>query len=403
MRILQICKKAPWPLTDGESIAVNALSLVYSAEGHEVDLLYMNTAKHFRSEQEVRSGLTQYHNISFCHVDNTSSPLAIIKNLISHEPYHVSRIFSKVFDTLLKNILNKSKYDIIQLESVYLMTYIDTLRSKTQAKIVLRAHNVEHIIWQRQAALRGSYLKKWYLNKQSQRIKQFELRNLKKVDLVIPISKIDQLSFRQMGITAPMHVAFIGLDISAYTYTYRDKSTNNRLRLCFIGSLDWMPNVSGVQWFLRQVWPLVKSEYRQRIEFHLAGRQASPRFIKQLPKDINYHGEVPDAQAFILRYDVLIVPLWSGSGLRVKIIEAMAAGIPVLSTALGLEGISAKHGQEVYIADDTASWIHSLRQILDGDMDIQSVSHHARQFAELHFDAQIIGREVIQVFERMLA
>jgi len=132
------------------------------------------------------------------------------------------------------------------------------------------------------------------------------------------------------------------------------------LKLSFIGSLDWMPNMEGVSWFLNKVWNVNQDKF-SNVEFHIAGRNTPKSFLKKVEKNFIIHGEVPDAKEFILSCQVMIVPLFSGSGMRVKILEAMARGRVVITTSLGLEGINARDKKEVLIANTVNDFIKKIK------------------------------------------
>ena len=142
MKILQICKKVPYPLKDGESIAVNALSNFLHKSGHEVHLLCMNTTKHSRDMKEVKNNLVHYTSIGSVQVDNSFSFLLAFMNLFTKMPYHVSRLIDLDFQKTLKDMLINLDFDIIQLETIFLSPYIQTIRENSKAIIVHRSHNV---------------------------------------------------------------------------------------------------------------------------------------------------------------------------------------------------------------------------------------------------------------------
>ena len=152
MRILQLCKKFPYPLKDGESIAVNSLSKSLHELGCEVTLLAMNTRKHFYDTRKLPSSFTHYQQIHTVTLDNRIKPLEAFANLFSRDSYHISRFVSSGFQQALVRLLREESFDVIQLETLYLAPYIPLIRRHSDALVAMRAHNVEHEIWQRIAA-----------------------------------------------------------------------------------------------------------------------------------------------------------------------------------------------------------------------------------------------------------
>ncbi len=345
MRILQLCHKFPFPLKDGGAIAVTYLAKAYAALGHEVSLLSMNTSKHWFDVSTLPPDFNHYKEMHTVFVENHIRLLPTLQNLVfSKKSYHVERFESEEFAQKLATLLQSNTYDFIQLESIFLAPYLPVIRQfAPNAKAVLRAHNVEHEIWERVADNAG-LLKKWYLQQITPRLKTYELEQINHCDFIVAISQRDIERFKILGLRHPATVCPIGLDCRDYL---PDPTSFERpLSLSFIGSLDWMPNQEGLRWFLEAVWkPLLAPNFPE-LSFHIAGRTA-PAWLREIKLErVQFHGEVPDAADFLNQHSVMVVPLLSGGGMRAKILEGMAVGKVVLSTRLGIEGIDAKDRQE---------------------------------------------------------
>ncbi|HHJ49341.1 MAG TPA: glycosyl transferase family 1, partial [Phaeodactylibacter sp.] len=179
MRILQLCKKFPWPARDGESVAVTHLSKALSQEGAEVSLLAMNTIKHRFEQNALPEALRHYAKVDKVPVDNRIKPLQALYNLVfSRESYHIRRFVVPAFAERLKKWLQEEEFDVVLLETLYLMPYVDVIRKYSKAKILLRSHNVEHEIWERIAANERNLLKRSYLEVLARRLKAYELEQL---------------------------------------------------------------------------------------------------------------------------------------------------------------------------------------------------------------------------------
>ena len=149
MKILQLCKKFPYPLKDGESIAVSYLSKALHKQGCEISLLSMNTSKHYTDVSALPADYNQYEQIEVVDVDNSIKISEAFLNLFSKESYHVSRFISKEFEAKLVEMITCTDYDVIQLETLYLTPYIDIIKKHSNAIVAMRAHNIEHEIWDR--------------------------------------------------------------------------------------------------------------------------------------------------------------------------------------------------------------------------------------------------------------
>ena len=382
MKILQLCKKFPFPVKDGESIAVTYLSQALAEQGCEISLLCFNTSKHYVDVDRIPDSFDHYQEIRTVQLDNELSSWDAFKNLFSSKSYHVSRFESNEFATELQSMLQENDYDVIQLETLYLAPYVPVIRKHSDAMVVMRAHNVEHEIWERLQQNIKFLPKKWYLRYLTSKLKKFELNRLEDYDFLIPISEADLSKFRELGYANGAAAIPIGLDLD--TYSPRMMSTKSSMSMSFIGSLDWMPNLEGLSWFIDEVWPDLSEEF-QDLSLHIAGRR-SPDYLNRLSSHrLVVHGEVEDAKEFLNEHPIMVVPLLSGSGMRAKILEAMALGRVVLTTTLGLEGIPAVPGKDVLVADRSEEFIHQLRRLKEDPLLVQELSENARQFVENRF------------------
>jgi glycosyltransferase involved in cell wall biosynthesis len=397
MKILQLCKKFPYPLKDGEAIAVTYLSRALHELGCEVSLLAMNTSKHYVDTDNLPRQFNHYKKIFTSFVDNRVKPFDAFVNLFSEESYNISRFVTDGYKKQLINLLEREDYDVIQLETLYLAPYIPIIRQYSTAKIVMRSHNIEHEIWERLSANATNPLKKWYLTHLTKKLKRFELEQLSKYDAMLAITQRDLSFSQELGYDKPAVVVPIGLDISYYT---ADNSCYRRpLKLSFIGSLDWQPNIEGLVWFLDNVWEEISAALPE-VEFHIAGRN-TPDWLKNLKKkNVFVHGEVPDAQEFINKFPLMVVPLLSGGGMRAKILEGMALGKVILSTSIGLEGIDADHEEHVLVADTPAEFVTALIEYQDLDK-LLAIGQRAQVFTAKNYDNYEIAKKVLTFYKQL--
>lgn len=394
MKILQLCNKFPYPLKDGAAIASTFLARALASLGHEVSLLSMNTSKHWFDLEKLPSGFNHYRNIHTVYIDNRVKPVGALWNLVSGKSYHVSRFVSERFSSELKKVLERTDYDAIILETVFVAPCIETIRKiSPRTLVILRAHNVEHEIWERVARNSGP-LKKWYLNLQAGRLKKFEISAGNSCDMLGTVTSRDADTFKSLGTGRKIIDIPIGIDVKDYPHNV--ESFNKPLSMAFIGSLDWMPNEEGLRWFLEDIWKKRLRVSFPDLTFHIAGRNA-PAWIRNLDLEgVVFHGEVQDASAFVLQHSISVVPLLSGGGMRVKILEAMALGRMVISTATGIEGIQATHGVHCLIADEPAEWEQAVKDCMDRKYNPEAVGRAAREFCAVHFDNLRIAEALVQ-------
>lgn len=396
MRVLQLCKKFPYPVKDGESIAISYLARALADLGCEVTLLAMNTSKHRVDTGAV--SLEHFAHYSAVHsvpVDNHIRPVAALRNLLSDRSYHIERFEHAAFAERLRKLLREEQFDVVQLETLYLAPYIPIIRENSRATVVLRAHNVEHEIWERIAA-NSNPVKKWYLERITPRLKKYEIEQLAAYDLLAGITERDVAHFRRLGLRKPAVATPIGLD--SRDYQPDPASFQRPLSLSFIGSLDWMPNLEGLRWFLDEVWqPLLAPRFPE-LTFHIAGRN-TPEWLRRLAHDrVVVHGEVESATEFINQHSLMVVPLLSGGGMRAKILEGMALGKVALSTRIGMEGIAARHKKEALLADTPAEFAESIAWCYEQGAALAQIGDNARRLCTEQYDNLAGARRLLEAY-----
>ncbi len=370
-------------MKDGESVAVNAISKGLADLGVTMDLLAMNTQKHFTAvDSDVLESMPQYRIVKWVPIDTGLSVFQALGSLLEGSSYHLKRFIAPEFEAALCDMLTQQSedYDFIILESLYMVPYIRTIQQHSQAKIIFRSHNLEFEIWDRLSKNNRNPILKWYLGKLARKLKDYEFTRIHDIDYLIPISPVDKSKYQELGYRGQLYTLPLGIDLSRYPI--RQSSQNGWIEIGFIGSLDWRPNVEGLQWFLSKVWPKIEVRHPNLFRLHIAGRNLPDKIRNQASQSIIVHGEVADAIEFIQRYDYFVVPLFSGSGMRVKILEAMAMGKIVLSTQIGIEGIPATPEKEFIKVNDQQEFLNAFDRMANQDFNIRILGRNARSFVE---------------------
>jgi X-X-X-Leu-X-X-Gly heptad repeat protein len=525
MRILQLSKKLPFPLHDGEAIAVHALMTALHELGCAITLLVMDTPKHPANVATLPKNYTHYQEIHTITVDTDVKPLDALRNIFTQESYNISRFYNTAFAEKLTELLRCNEYDIIQLETLYLAPYTDIIRQHSRAKIALRAHNVEYEIWERMAENEPLFPKKWYLTLLAKRLKAFEIQKINSYDLVVSITERDLQRYRDLGSNVQNIVAPVGVDLSEQvavgsvpvgseqvavsseqvavsseqvavgseqlaggseqlavgseqlavgseqladslaqspitnsqspitnpqspitnpqspitnpqspitnpqspisnpqspipnpqspitnpqspitnlqspiTNLQSPISNPQSLKIGFIGSLDWLPNIEGIEWFLTEIWSEIAAQ-NPNISLNIAGRNMPKSWLQHRFPNVNMVGEVADAHAFIQQHDVMLIPLLSGGGMRIKAIEAMWLGKTVLTTTIGIEGIDGQHNTHFYIANTKADFAAAFQYLCANPVQITQIGAQAHQFIHTHFDQKAIAKRVLAAYK----
>ena len=428
MKILVVGNRVPWPLHDGGAIATYGMLRSLAENGAEVDFFSFNTKKHFAENTIIEKyfGFCKVHLVS---LDASVKPLKALWNLLFGGSYHMERYDNLEAAVELYDLIQSSNYDCVMAEGLYSMPIAlrvmkqlsvkaDGLGSneirdnsnesvqKKPIKWVYRSHNLEYQIWERLAVSEQQPLKRWYLALQSKRLKRYEIDAWCEMDAIVPIVETDsnvilatvseihknnQLNSGYSVANQPqIHVYQPGIAIeSPFAFVHRP------LSIFHIGSMEWQANEQGVMWFLKKVWPRVLSA-QPNVKFHLAGKGLSktdPRFFQT---GIVNHGEVDDAEVFMQSRGVMIVPIQAGSGIRIKSLEAMALGVPVVSTSIGAQGLTVESGTQMIIADDPEGFADGIIQLLLNPAASQAMTQQARAYVEQHHNlkrntAELLG------------
>ncbi|HEX7367748.1 MAG TPA: glycosyltransferase family 4 protein [Pelobium sp.] len=398
MRVLILTNRVPFPANGGYAIVVHNTIQSLLDLGCQVTLFSLNTTKHYVNVQEIDDPIFKKIKFLQYKIDNRVKAKGAFFNLFSRKSYNVSRFYSAGCASRLAHLLKKENFDIIQFEGLQVTPYMPVVQLNAKAKLVYRAHNIEHQIWKRLTIKESFLLRKFYLHLLSKRLQSFESSILNNFDAILAISFVDEHFFNSLGYQQNVHTFPVALNLNNYHHDYK-LSPNKSVG--YIGSMDWRPNIEGLDWFLDNVWPNIM-QLGSGITFHLAGKNIPEHYQDLANEHFLIEGEVENAKEFIARQHVMIVPLLSGSGMRVKIIEAMALGKCIIATSIAAEGINYHHDRDILIADSSD---HFYKQILRCFTDknlITRIGDGARKLVEKGHNQETMGQKLISVYQKLL-
>lgn len=370
----------------------------YHELGHKVTILFMNTPKHFVSLRLFPEDIQEIAEFYAVEVNTDVKVADVLANLIfSKSSYHVQRFTSRRFRDELVKLLKRRSFDIVQIEGLFLATYVDAIRAESNALVSYRAHNVEHEIWLRRAKNESNPIKKYLFTETAYRIHQFEERTMQAqpFDALVPITGRDAGALKQLGSTMPAQVCGAGLSLGNL---YEGKVEMEYPTVCYIGAMDWLPNQEGIDWFLKEVWPGLHDR-RPDLTFYLAGRNMPERYFQLTTPGLKVLGEVESAGEFLRSKGVLVVPLLSGSGMRVKIIEGMAYGKPIVATTLAAEGTGVLDGEHIMLADEPDSFADRILTLVEQRNLFDIMGDKAAAFARKKFDHNVLTGKLVDFYQ----
>jgi len=397
MKILQLSNKVPFPEKDGGALGISVFTNALLQAGHQVRMIAMNTSRQFIEPASIPQKLKDAIKLEIVYVDTSIMPVHALLTLLKGKSYNISRFISQDFKDKLSSVLKAENFDVIQLEGLYLAPYISTIKQLSQAPIIMRAHNIEWMIWQRLASEEKNFIKAFYIKKLTAQLKKYEEASINLCAGITTTTANDMQRLKEMGCKVPIaHIPF-GIDTSKYNVSEPEKETS----LFYIGALDWQPNIQGLDWFLKQVWPKVHSTL-PALEFHIAGRNMPATYKNASYPNVFFHGEVNDAQTFINTHEIMLVPLLAGSGVRVKIIEGLAMGKPIITTSIGLEGINCTNGTDIMVADTPEDFQKAITYCIENPRFTKSLSENARRYALKEYDIHAITGRLVQFYEGLI-
>ncbi|HRP90859.1 MAG TPA: glycosyltransferase family 4 protein [Edaphocola sp.] len=394
MKVLMLGNRVPFPLNDGGNLAVSNMMEGLLAENIELSLLLMNTSRHWVEEGQLPPLFKKLKSCTLVPVDNRIKPLHALYHLIKKNSYNLERFITDKFETALEAILKKEKFDLILLEGLFVTPYLKTIREFSKATVCYRQHNVEFQIWERLANNSKNSLKKYYYKKLAAALKTYEIEMCNQYDCIAAISPIDAEYYKQLGCHLP--ILNIPYGLKSEQLIQKQANFTAPLKLYHIGAMDWQPNIDAINWFLKNVWPKILNKAPQTT-LYLAGRNMPESFKRQNWKNVYVLGEVADAKVFEADKHILIVPLHSGGGLRIKILESMAAGKAVISTRVGIQGIDASiNSNEIIIADDVEGFANACIYLINNPDKAQHLGQQGKAFIENKYRQNIVIKKLLE-------
>jgi glycosyltransferase involved in cell wall biosynthesis len=307
-------------------------------------------------------------------------------------PLAVSRYVSPTMQRRLEMLTKTNKFDAVVCDFLFAAPNIPDL-----ASAILFEHNVEALIWKRHADHASSRLQRLYFHNQHRKMRRYEGVACRAAKRVVTVSEDDARLVRSEYDAPDVHAVPTGVDVE---YFAPPPSREPAADLLFLGSMDWMPNVDAVCWFAAEVLPLIRRR-RPNCTLSIAGRRPTAEIRKLAEDDSRIHvtGTVPDVRPYLWGAAVAIVPLRIGGGTRLKIYEAMAAQIPVVSTSIGAEGLDVRDGETIAMADDPRQFADACLALLDDAGLRNKIARAAWEMVSACYSWEVVTRKFEQLLE----
>ena len=390
MKLIQICPKSPLPTDDGGKIAMLEIANGLHDAGICVKQLIFDTSKNRFPATAPKNYPFEFRKVF---MQTQVSVLGGLTNLFSSSSYLLKRFENQQVLEELQAWIHDEPVDLIQAESIYALAPIIHALKELKTPVFIRAHNVESLIWERLASRTRNPLKRRYLRIQASRLKKEEIAMCNRVEGILAISELDKKIMQANGITTPITV--IGISTTLARETSPDHP-NQAQELFHLGAMDWTPNREGIDWFIETVWPQIRQKW-PKLKFILAGKNMPERYSKKQAEGI-YVKQAIHSASFMESHGIMIVPLLSGSGIRVKLIEGLALGKVIIATSVAAEGIPVIDGKHMLIANTPQEMIAQIGRCLTDKALALEISKNAAIFAQEQFSRKHLTEKLISFY-----
>ena len=397
LHVVIVDEELPYPANSGKRIRTLNLVLRLAAR-HQITYICHRNAD--PNEARCAAAFFQDHHIETIVVDRAVPPRRglgfygrLAANLFSSLPYSVASHTSRILQETIRTYAADHSVDLWQCEWT---PYAEALRVLEKGPRLVMAHNVESVIWQRYYETETHPLKRWYLKEQWRKYRLFERRALAEADGTIAVSAADAALLADTFAARRVSIVDNGVDTSHFRPA---ETPGDPRRILFLGSLDWRPNQDAIGQLLDHIFPAVRAA-EPAAELWLVGRKPAEALRRRVfaTPGVELYADVADVCPFLHGSGVLAVPLRIGGGSRLKILEALAAGVPVVSTRVGAEGLALEPGRHLTVVEGIEDMVGALIQCLRAPAAARAQAAVGRQRVLERYDWDILADRLERVW-----
>lgn len=396
--LLFLSPRVPWPLNTGAKIRTHAL---LSALRERFEVHYAGFLQSDLTRQEAEDYLRGVASTTLHAERALSLPgkgWLALRTLADRRPVTIAKYWHAGLANRVRQWVGEHPDGIVHADHLHMAPYLELGRP---ALTVIDEHNVESQILERLAEQYRGRPQYPYLRLQANRMKAFEARMIGRASLVLSVSEGDAAQLAGMAPGLPVEVVPNGVDLHYFQPPPTDHAPKPG-RLVFIGSMNWLPNHDAMIYFVHEIMPLLKQDSAGEAPWSLdiVGQNPLPAVQALACGEVRVTGVVPDVRPFIREAMIYIVPLRVGGGSRLKILEAFAMGIPVVSTSVGCEGLGTRPEEHLLTADTPADFARAVRRLAQDPALRARLAQNALLHARAHFGWEAIGNRLINLYAR---
>jgi glycosyltransferase involved in cell wall biosynthesis len=397
MKILWVKPGKILPLDTGGKLRTYNI-LRYLSRTHELTYLsYYSGERDVAYEREVSDhipGTISVHTPTKG-MGSIAQYLHYLRRIAWRAPYTVLKFADPQVQELLEDWLAQRRFDVAVCD--FLSSTLNFPR-KLDTPTAIFQHNVESILWERKAAVEGRWIERAVFKLESAKMSRFEPEQARRFHHVIAVSEADKRAMSHMVDSSHITVVPTGVDLSKYRYDPNVQPAGPLVM--FTGSMDWQPNIDGVEYFCKEIWPLVLRKL-PAARFRIVGRDPHPRVKALASGSVQVTGSVPSVVDHLRDAAVIVVPLRIGGGTRIKIYEGMAMGKATVSTTVGAEGLDVHHGRDILLEDAPAEFADAIVSLLQNEHQRRRLEAAAAATAR-KYDWSIIAPQFVDVLQKTI-
>ena len=350
----------PFPPKDGESIVISEDAKILKKAGHKIHFLCLNTRKHFVNDDRNDQYQEYFDTIQSVSIDTAIHFDHIFSHFYGELPIQLARFESNEFRLRMQELISSYQINTIIAQGLAVTHYLKDVSEDIRK--IYRVHNIEHFIWRHYGQF--SLIKRWVGRILSRSLYRYETSQLRQVDQFVTLSHTEEMTMKELGYSQVFAIPITLSDSKKQDYSELSKG------ILFVGSLDWAPNCEGLEWFIQEVYPRVSD-----IPLTVAGRGS---WTSSNPS-INVVTNFESLEHLFSRHRLVIVPLLSGAGIRIKILECLHAGMPLITTSKGAEGILMD--STIYpICDEPQNFADTLMALYHDSYRLNYISNMAKTY-----------------------
>tara|TARA_R110002072_G_scaffold303115_1_gene494265 strand:- start:7910 stop:9094 length:1185 start_codon:yes stop_codon:yes gene_type:complete len=394
MKILYITSKPIYPKIDGGCVAMENFVRCMISQEVSVKHLCISTEKHPYNVVNYPVSIANEICPEAVVVKTNVNPISAFIHLFCKGSYNVSRFYSEEMKQLILKTIREDQYDTIILDSLYTTAYLNSIRKHFDKKIIARIHNIESDIWDAYALHESNFLKKKYLKRLAKDIRLYETKVLSNVCAVLSITEDDKLTLNEIGVKTPCIAVPVTIPM------VKDLTIDYKVSNVFhLGAMNWQPNIEAVQRLIK-LFPQIRRQ-SPTVNLHLAGACFPKDIENSRSNHIHIDGFVKDPKEFASNSGILVSPIISGSGVRIKILEMMSIGIPVVTTKLGAQGINHQENDCLLIADSDEEIITATTELINNESLRKKIGANAIDYLRKNHSIEVISKELIEFIRKI--